>query len=72
MLTGGFQYTQTPARGPSSQTIMKDDKLAGVFIEDSHAKTHQKTPMLDSSEESYETLDSSISTISYKMPLKKK
>ncbi|KAL1774507.1 glycerophosphodiester phosphodiesterase domain-containing protein 4 [Sigmodon hispidus] len=62
-------HSQTPSREPSSQT-WKEGELAGPFLEDPHTKTHQKTPVSDSSEENYETLDSTTSTTSYKMPLK--
>nr|XP_048291065.1 glycerophosphodiester phosphodiesterase domain-containing protein 4 isoform X4 [Myodes glareolus] len=73
MLTGSFQHIQTPIREPSSETtlpILKEDELGGAFIEDSHAKTHQKAPVSDSSEGSYETLDATIPTISDQMSLK--
>lgn len=72
-LTGSFQHIQTPTREPSSETtlpILKEDELGGAFIEDSHAKTHQKAPVSDSSKGSYETLDATIPTISDQMSLK--
>lgn len=74
-LTQDFQHSKTSTRETSLDTpepTLKEDEAAGSFTEDSQAKTQQKTPMLDSSEESYDALDPTASNTSFRMRLEKK
>ncbi|XP_031243298.1 glycerophosphodiester phosphodiesterase domain-containing protein 4 isoform X3 [Mastomys coucha] len=74
-LTQDFQHSRSSTRETSlktSEATLKDGEKARPFTEESHFKTHQKTSMWDSSEESYDTLDSVTSNTSYRMLLKKK
>lgn len=62
-VTENFQHIQTPSKqapSPSELPTSKEAETAGP-VTDSNTESYQKTPNLDSSEESYDALYSSVS-----------